>query len=176
MLNIEKAQAIRGWMTPRELTWLAEQAAQHQRIVEIGSYLGRSTRALADHTTGVVIAIDPWKYKLEHKARAHEEFCVNLADHLATGRVMWIRAYSSDCESPLAFALKEQAPDMLFIDGNHSVEGVTNDIQLALRLVPPGGLICGHDYGRPRLRAVTHVVNAFFPKVETEDSIWWVTR
>jgi hypothetical protein len=60
-LTIDRALQINGWMEPVELGWLAEQAQLHSRIVEIGSFMGRSTRALADNTAGWVVAFDSWR-------------------------------------------------------------------------------------------------------------------
>lgn len=36
--------------------------------------------------------------------------------------------------------------DVMYIDGDHSYEGVKRDLELALKKVKPGGFICGHDY------------------------------
>jgi hypothetical protein len=55
-----KAQSIFGWMPDRELDWLSKQAAVYTNIVEIGSFMGRSTRALAEATRGTVTAVDTW--------------------------------------------------------------------------------------------------------------------
>src|SRR5262245_42246367 len=57
---LERALAIEGWMAPRELFWLAEIAQNSDNIIEIGSYKGRSTRALCDNARGKVTAVDPW--------------------------------------------------------------------------------------------------------------------
>src|SRR6266850_7760219 len=61
MIDISKALQIEGWMSFNELTWLAQQAKHSSRILEVGSYKGRSARALADNTAGVVYCIDPWE-------------------------------------------------------------------------------------------------------------------
>lgn len=55
-IDIVPALGIQGWMEPFELQWLAEQAARCTTIVEIGSWKGRSTRALADH-----IGLELWE-------------------------------------------------------------------------------------------------------------------
>jgi hypothetical protein len=48
-------------MSIGELRFLAEHANKSKVIIEAGSYLGRSTRALADNTTWSCIhAVDPW--------------------------------------------------------------------------------------------------------------------
>src|ERR1035437_2737271 len=60
-LELSKAKSIDGWMTEPELIWLAERAGEHRVICEIGSYLGRSTRAMLDHTEGTVYAFDDWR-------------------------------------------------------------------------------------------------------------------
>src|SRR5262245_25064238 len=60
-MDIEKAKRITGWMSEGELLWLAELAARSSTIVEIGSWRGRSTRALGDHIGEHVYAVDTWK-------------------------------------------------------------------------------------------------------------------
>lgn len=37
--------------------------------------------------------------------------------------------------------------DFVFIDGDHSYEGVTADLNAWARKVKPGGWLCGHDWG-----------------------------
>jgi len=34
----------------------------------------------------------------------------------------------------------------MYIDGDHSYKGVSNDLKLGLSLVKSRGFICGHDY------------------------------
>ncbi|NIL95924.1 MAG: hypothetical protein GTO62_01975, partial [Planctomycetales bacterium] len=36
--------------------------------------------------------------------------------------------------------------DWVYIDANHTYEGVLADLEASLPKVRPGGLICGHDY------------------------------
>lgn len=46
--------------------------------------------------------------------------------------------------------------DMIYIDGDHSYEGVKNDLMLALKLVKKGGWICGHDYSMNYAKTNNH--------------------
>ena len=78
-LKLDKALSIPGWMTVTEFCWLAEQATKHLRIVEIGSYLGRSTRALADNTPGWVLAVDDW---MAREMLSNERIVVKRIDSL----------------------------------------------------------------------------------------------
>src|SRR5579872_1226425 len=88
---IGQAITINGWMLSTELEWLAEKAKRRKNIVEVGSWMGRSTRALADSTRGTVIAVDTWKGSDEDEPRRIlkgqpegwllREFCKNLSDH-----------------------------------------------------------------------------------------------
>ncbi|HET6499031.1 MAG TPA: class I SAM-dependent methyltransferase [Coriobacteriia bacterium] len=51
--------------------------------------------------------------------------------------------------------------DFAFLDGDHSYDGVTRDLRAWAPKVRPGGLLCGHDYGRPDQGAVQAAVTAF---------------
>jgi hypothetical protein len=73
---LANALAIDGWMSEREVAWLAHMAAQHHRIVELGSWKGRSTRALGDNTPGTVWAVDTWAGSPTLRATACNEAVV----------------------------------------------------------------------------------------------------
>ena len=66
MIDISRALAVDGWMTELELTYLAETASKSTLIVEVGSWMGRSTCALAATTKGLLFAVDTWKGSEEH--------------------------------------------------------------------------------------------------------------
>ena len=86
-------------MSPLELEWLAQQA-QHGIVVEIGSWMGRTTRAMADSKIdGVIYAVDTWEGSEENqeflidkpKDYLFQQFCDNLSDHIASDLVVPVR-------------------------------------------------------------------------------------
>lgn len=182
MIDISRAQAIDGWMSDAELTWLAQQAQTHDAIVEIGSWKGRSTRALADHAKGTVYAVDTWKGQeltteptsldVELRARGgeaiYQEFRANMA-----GLVFYPMKMSS--KEAASVLLSRVTPDMVFIDGEHAYEGVKNDIETWSPLLKDGGLICGHDWWHGGIKkAVRELVRDF--QVVPETNIWWAVK
>lgn len=179
-VSIDRAVQIPGWMSEPELRWLAEQATHARVIVEVGCWQGRSTRALADHCPGHVLAIDRWGPPIHYEdGRPHElntdvfaQFYEHLADHLASGTVIPV---------PKAFA--EVAPtlpagsvDFCFIDGDHRYAAMRHDIEAAVRLVRPGGVIAGHDYLNSVWPGVRKAVDERFGTPDTIDNIWYVVQ
>lgn len=156
---------IQGWMWETELNWLKEQAQKHSRIVELGSYLGRSTKALSA-TPGTVTAIDNWigvqgadSWNLYHR------FCENLAAEIKAGKVIPMRAEHKTADVDFV-------PDMVFIDGDHCYTAVKRDIERWKAKLAPGGLLCGHDaYDEGVRRAVQELVPDAQKVPET--LIWW---
>jgi predicted O-methyltransferase YrrM len=149
---VMQASNIHGWMQLQELTWLAREASQSDSVIEIGSWRGRSTFAMAACCQGPVRAVDTWKggrdepehiRKTASENDLYAEFRANVPRN-----VIPIRA-----ESALA---SQDAPsaDMIFIDAGHSEEEVRADIRAwrgkATRL------LCGHDYDWPSVRAAVH--------------------
>jgi predicted O-methyltransferase YrrM len=177
-MNIERALAIPGWMEERELIWLANAATRYQRIAEIGCWMGRSTRALADNlVTGTIYAIDHWQGSEEHqpqladkpKGWLYGQFCANLADHILDGRVKPIGLSSLDASK---LVLSYNLLDMVFIDGAHDYEAVKADILAWKPLVRVGGMLCGHDRGyAPVARAIAETLGP----VGGETDIWEYT-
>ncbi len=51
------------------------------------------------------------------------------------------------------------ALDFVFIDADHSYEGCSEDINLWLPKIRPGGILCGHDY--PQIPMVVEAVDDF---------------
>jgi predicted O-methyltransferase YrrM len=189
-IDLARAEAITGWMSPAELTWLATRALSARTIIEIGSFCGRSTRALADHCPGVVYAIDPWEgYSNDDDSQAKwileqgpgswiaivEAFNRNLADHIASGRVVPVRLRAFDAY-PTFSAKQAFKADLVFIDGDHRYDSCRQDILRYRDLVTPGGILAGHDYRKKDWPGVTRAVDELVGQVHRCESIWWVTR
>ena len=126
---------------------------QEMRIIEIGSYIGESTMIFADRFKEVV-SVDPYinDYDLEDAAcsfapfdKVYEQFVRNT---LSIPNVKSIRETSQNAFS----ILKDQQWDMVYIDGLHTLEGVSYDIAHYKTIIKPGGFVCGHDYGWGNVR------------------------
>jgi predicted O-methyltransferase YrrM len=176
MIDISKAQQINGWMSEGELIWLAERAKASKIILEFGCYKGRSTRALADNTEGIIYAVDPWSgdyYSDDGKSKifsceVNSEFYNNLSDHILNNRVFLFKTYSTSFIPLLR-------PDFVFLDGDHHYQAVKDDINHVMRICHPRCIIAGHDYGRSDWPGVKQAVDEIFgDKALIHDTIWYV--
>ena len=175
-VDISRAQSIPGWMNDGELLWLAQHAHECKTIVEFGSFHGRSTRALGDNCiNGRVWAVDPWNGEYPTvkgdvaatvNTFVYPQFYENLRDLITIGRVVPHRGFS------WSFHLPYQV-DMVFIDGDHRYETVKKDIDKALELLKPGGLICGHDWN---WYTVKQAVEEKLQNIKVEETIWWTQK
>ena len=169
-LAVDQASNISGWMTYKELKWLAKQAQKHQTIVEIGSYQGRSTRALGDNTPGAVYAVDDFigPRDKQHLALPHFEiFTGNVIDLIQLKKVKVIVADHAHLDLDVR-------PDMVFIDGSHRYEDVKRDIEIWQPKLIKGGLLCGHDHHLDDIKqALADTVGKY--KVARGTTIWYTT-
>jgi hypothetical protein len=190
LLNIENAQKIPGWMTDQELNFLAEEASKRRCIVEVGSWRGRSLRAMADNTSGVIFSVDPWSddslgfpgwwnedgpkriespEKYKEKDWLWNEMRKNLGEHIGRN-VIPVRKFSAD-----AIHIFERWMirfDMIFIDASHDFAHVEGDILMWRPLLKPGGLFCGHDYGEPTCPDVKRAVDKYVELEKVVGTIW----
>ena len=187
---VDAAIYVPGYMSAMELAWLAENAKGKETVIEVGSWLGRSTKAMAMTVGGSVYAVDHWKGTGGGDATGEEaktidpfaEFCHNVGYELNRRKVQTIHMKHEDLSEPLTchdgltldVHLVEPA-DLLFIDGSHEEVDVRRDIKNCVSKVKPGGILCGHDY-TPAHPGVIAAVNDMLPgfQVAPGTSIWWV--
>ncbi len=157
---VAAASRIQGYMTYEELAWLAEQARDKACVVEIGSWKGRSTKAMAlAQESGVLYAVDHWRGTAGGDATGQEAqalggdvrglFNGNLLPELEAGRVIPLQIDHAQAVDALKARAEFQGADLVFIDGAHDYPSVKRDIQAALQIVRPGGVISGHDLNEP---------------------------
>ncbi len=131
----------------RQLVGLVERL-RARRVLEIGTAYGGSlylwTRAARPDARIVSIDLPPWE--LDDRGEAHK---VAALAGLARGtqRIYLLRASSHDPRTikQLADILTTDRLDFLFIDGDHSYDGVKRDVLEYSPLVRPGGLVALHD-------------------------------
>ena len=171
---VKTAELIPGWMTKAELTYLAEQASLHKQIVEIGCWKGRSTKALAMATKGIVFAVDNWygedDVPGDRDLLLFTEFSNNLAQETLENKVYY-NYKNNDVDSFFADT-HPHSFDMIFIDGGHDYESVFRDCTYAFEFIEPGGLVCGHDAFNPDVKRAVIDVFAFF-SIVPGTAIWY---
>jgi predicted O-methyltransferase YrrM len=148
-------ERVQGWMTraqARRLWRAAGRLDSSGRIVEIGSYHGRSAIILASAAVrGVeVFAIDPhvgndrgpqqFDGAFEDGQHDHETFLRNLAEAGVASRVRHVRKPSQDATDDVPGLIQ-----VLYIDGAHRFRPARADIVRWGAKVSPGGTLLIHD-------------------------------
>lgn len=191
-INIHRAMVTDGWIAHDELIWLARRAkarGPNATIIQIGAWHGKSSRAISDNMGegSQLIDVDSFNGSSgepDQHATAKErqgDHCFqwywdNQYELIMQGRVIPMRMQSVNAAHTLAH--RGIKADMIFIDGDHSAEGIKTDVEAWLPLLKEGGVICGHDYYKesegPWWVFVRQYVEAKFPGVQkAATSIWW---
>lgn len=127
---------IPGWLDPEEGAALAE-LARGKRVLEIGSYCGKSTVCMA-RTAEHVAAVDYFDGRATpFPMSTAGEFEANLDRYEVAEKVT---VCHPEAEIPMP------GYDLAFIDGAHDRASVEADIDKAIGVLNPGGLIAFHDY------------------------------
>ncbi len=140
---------VEGFMSTTELWFLYEFAQCVTSIIEIGSWCGRSTSALAAGCKGPVYAIDHFQGSREH---ANIVAKVNPREKFEQVRLKYPNIHLIEMSSlEAARVYPELRADWVFIDGSHEFQDVVNDIEAwrprARRF------LMGHDIQMPAVRA-----------------------
>lgn len=167
---IRKSAEIDGWLFEGEHEFLWELATRSREghIIEIGSWMGKSTCILAgaciDHAPGTrVLCIDTFQMDGTESQRVYHSQLVRrepgtFYHFLANAKRLEFR----QAIIPLAARSDEVASLLLggfrmaFIDGTHDYAGVKSDVEHYIPLLRQGGILALHDtdgLAYPDLRA-----------------------
>src|SRR4029450_13337458 len=146
---------VEGWFSPDQVARRAQRAAAVPpggRIVEIGSFRGRSTIAIARCSPpGVeIVAVDPHAGTdrgpqeiagfAAAAAEDHDAFVPNLDRAGVRDRVIHVRRFSQEALAEVAGPI-----DLLHVDGAHRFVPARDDLRSWGARVPPGGCLLVHD-------------------------------
>ena len=152
---LDAVRGVEGWMTDEQASVLFERArglTPPARVVEIGSYRGRSAIVLAmGAADGVeVVAIDPHAGNdrgpqqiagsSDEGQADHEAFMANLERAAVAGRVRHLRL-----PSQAALAELSGSAQLVYVDGAHRYAPARDDIARWGERVAPGGTLLIHD-------------------------------
>jgi predicted O-methyltransferase YrrM len=150
--------------TEAERDCLARHVAGKKRVVEIGVWHGVTTCRLraAMAPNGVLFGIDPYPVgRLGFSAPrliAHTEVA-----RVPNGSIQWIRKKGIDAAYDYA-TLYGDLVDFVFIDGDHSYEGLQGDWEAWSPLVTPSGCVALHDSCSSATRQIEDAGSVIFTR------------
>jgi hypothetical protein len=141
---------------------------------EIGVFRGNfSARLLAANQGLSLVCVDPWApfpdYGDYTRPELFEDAFRETMRVLAPFNATILRATSTKA----AESITDHSLDFVYIDGNHSLWHVINDLTLWSKKVRIGGIIAGHDYIRLRRSLNFRVVEAVTAFTEAYDIRPW---
>lgn len=130
--------------TKDERACLARHAHGMKRVAEIGVWHGVSTCVLrsAMSSEGVLFAIDPF-YPGRLGISFHSIIAHREVNRISKGTIHWIR--KTGIEAVNENEVRSSPIDFLFIDGDHTFDGLQADWRSWAPLMSKGGIIALHD-------------------------------
>lgn len=172
------------WSEAYDVLWKLINKNRLKVGAEIGvAFAGHSERIL-QKTRSKLYCIDPYQHIRGYddpmnKSQTEFDLLFQFAQsRLAKyrSRVTFIRQ-----KSQAAITKIQGEIDYVYIDADHSYQGVREDIRRWFFKIRDGGIIAGHDYNHPNFPGVKRAVDEFFDrfgwKVTSYPSgVWWVKK
>lgn len=168
---------VEGWTSDEELNWLFQRGKKYRKIVEIGSWKGRSARAILDglNGKGKLTCVDTFMGsdddEIEKKQAKEVNVFTEFWRNCGSASNLRVLMTTSDEANGLMY-ISNEFFDMTFIDASHSYESIKQDIELWLPRTKK--IICGHDY-HSHAPGVLQATKELLGEVEVIDTIWYKT-
>jgi len=192
---VQKALSLRPAIFGRTSEIIRRLPLGALRGTEVGVYKGMNARHLLQQRPDLdLLLVDPWgattedsykrsgDYQASYPKDRWEKIYTKVVPHHLIpywGRYTLDRRLSA----PAAEDVPVWSMDFVFIDADHSYEGVRQDLISWWPKVKPGGFICGHDYGTPKegkrygvSQAVNEWASFLGANVETGKDWFWCIR
>ena len=138
-------------------------------VIQIGTYEG-VTAVLFALTCRKVITVDPFDAGYNFDQESKEDLI--RAEEMTLER---FRPYTNirvvKKTSKEFFQTFRRMVDAVYLDGDHTIEGVGYDLEHWINRIKPGGFISGHDFGSP---TISQAVNEILGGCDNvyEDGSW----
>ncbi len=155
-----------------KLYGLAKSLPEKSLAVEIGSYIGASSLLIAKGLTknSKLVCIDTWQNDAmtEGNWDSYQVFLQNtkaVEDRIKTIRNISVEAGRNFIEQT----------DFIFIDGDHSYEGVKKDVDIWFPKLKSGGIIVMHDIGWAEgvNKVITEDIQPYLVRFEKFPNMYW---
>ena len=182
---------IPGWCNYTETyDMIVDEIADDGKIVEIGSFLGRSTHYLATALVNAnkenvkVYCVDTFEGSTEHSSlNLPKDFLHIFKENLQyfIGRNMVIPCQGRSDSKEILDQFKDESIDYIMVDGAHEYEPVMDDIENWWPKLKPTGTMFGDDY---LLESVKQAVSTSLGKLKIEhygsnqsiEQTWYATK
>ena len=182
---------IPGFMKVKELQILerlAKNVPENGTIVELGSFMGRSSWAFAKSAPSSVkvYCIDCWEgFTIDDKITLMNSYRKDLAYDIKDFKNFvkdYRISYQSKANPPKSMWPKTKKADIIFIDASHVSPDVDNDIAFWYPRLKENGLLLGHDFNVLLFPDVCRAVINFSEKVDLpikffkEATLWLIEK
>lgn len=176
-----------GWYANRKPMEALIEEVNPKIVIELGSWLGLSTRHIAETISedGILYAVDHWLGSPQSRINnphliptLYEQFLSNIIHAGLTHKVVPIKM--TTLEAVHYFHSHGIAPDLIYVDASHEEQDVYNDLVAYFPLVKGYGVICGDDWGfgndLPVQKAVKRFAAENHLRIEVPNNWFWILR
>lgn len=170
---------------------ILKRVGRNARGVEVGVFRGALSGYLLRKGVARLFMVDTWAPAEEQPEHYREtkDYCAGLTAAECAANEALARNVARDGRAVVlklpsveaAAQINDGSMDFVFLDADHSYEGVRDDIAAWLPKVRKGGWIGGHDIDNPEppfdFTGVRKAVDEAFPDgVELDDNFTWFRR
>lgn len=146
-------QSINGTVRNREQFWTS--VVNHfaiQEVVEVGVFRGEFAAHLLEHCPDLqkYHMVDPWKHldSWNKPANVSDEVFSKIYSEMLenTSFAAGKRCIHKGTSSTVIPSFRDESQEFIYIDGDHTLRGITIDLQNCWPKLRPGGIIGGDDF------------------------------
>jgi cephalosporin hydroxylase len=173
-----------NWFTYESFYKFVLSKFDNATFVEVGSWKGKSSAFLAVEiaNSGKDIqfyCIDTWRGSQEHQNMDLNNLYDTFLNNMKPLSKYYKAIRIDSVEASTMF--EDYSLDFVFLDADHSYEGILKDLHAWDRKIKPGGIIAGHDYKNTDFIGIEKAVHEFYGENNINKSfqkelVWYIQK